>query len=153
MVHIKKHLSKKKKKENDYKFLTYQIFLDQGSANFQAQLDVCFLFFFFGHFAQLVGSQFSDQGLNSGPWQRKCRVLTTGPLLFKIKLYGIMATIIHLCIVYGCLCVTATEFGLRHRDCETLKVQNVYFLGLYKKKKSWLVFVLGDQADNLNTQQ
>ena len=46
MVHIKKHLSKKKKKENDYKFLTYQIFLDQGSANFQAQLDVCFLFFF-----------------------------------------------------------------------------------------------------------
>ena len=45
MVHIKKHLSKKKKKENDYKFLTYQISLDQGSANFQAQLDVCFLFF------------------------------------------------------------------------------------------------------------
>ena len=44
MVHIKKHLSKKKK-ENDYKFLTYQISLDQGSANFQAQLDVCFLFF------------------------------------------------------------------------------------------------------------
>ena len=40
----------------------------------------CNIFFLkFGHAARLVGSQFPDQGLNPGPRQWKCRVLTTGP--------------------------------------------------------------------------
>ena len=33
-----------------------------------------------GHVTWLVGSSFPDQGLNPGPLQWKCRVLTTGPL-------------------------------------------------------------------------
>ena len=36
-------------------------------------------FFFFGHVTWLVEYQFPDQGLNPGPWQWECKVLTTGP--------------------------------------------------------------------------
>ena len=37
---------------------------------------VIHLLFYFGHAAQLVGSKFPDQGLNPGPLQRECGVLT-----------------------------------------------------------------------------
>ena len=36
-------------------------------------------FFFFCHAAWLAGSYFPNQGLNQGPQQWKCQVLTTGP--------------------------------------------------------------------------
>ena len=41
---------------------------------------IFFFFFFFGHITQLMGSWFSDQGLNPGPWQWEHGVLTSGPL-------------------------------------------------------------------------
>ena len=40
---------------------------------------VLFFFFFFGCSVRLVGFSFPNQGLNRGPWQGKCQVLTTGP--------------------------------------------------------------------------
>ena len=40
--------------------------------------DHVFKLLFFGLTIGLTGSQFPDQGLNSGPWQWTCQLLTTG---------------------------------------------------------------------------
>ena len=74
----KLHLFKKHFYE---KFVNYhKIFRVRSNA--VAFIIVVFVFvfvFFFGHAMPLVGSYFPDQGLNPGPWQWKCWLLTTGP--------------------------------------------------------------------------
>ena len=47
--------------------------------NILRYIQFTWIFFFFYCAAQLAGSYFLDQGLNLGPQQWKCRILTTGP--------------------------------------------------------------------------
>ena len=60
-------------------------------------------------------------------------------LLLLIKFYWRTATLVHLYIIYGGVCVTVVEWSSCHRDCLAHKADNIYYLAFYTKSLGEIV--------------